>query len=415
MKKTAVCLLAFVSIILGSSLFISCLNYSNRISIAETGLFELNYGNFEEQLNLFDISKPGSINTVITMRDGFFYIVNGEAEKILALNSYGDLLSLYYNEDYYATSAGNDIRAKSSASIWKSLTYPFLLDGKVAVDSRKYVYCVGVVPKERNEQDEAENLLYSQVVLRISSDGSTVDYIGQQGPGGTPFPNIKNIYTTENNELVVVCFQNDGLMVFWFGVNGFLRYQIPIKTSSIPDISPELLNSLPSRDDLFITLENIVPDCYAERLYIKVDYYFSHIDEELKIQNGIDYVKSLVYPLNIETGLYGESLSVASYEDAVAEDFSKLVYHLPYDFFGITKNNWMFFIVTTEDGFDLQMLQPGTQNVIKRTLTVDFKNTLYYSLSLSSEGIISALLCDKNSAKVVWRRTDNLIDSELKS
>lgn len=388
---------------------------SKRISIAETGLFEINYGNFEEQLNLFDIPKPGNINTVITMRDGFFYIVNGESEKVLSLNSYGDLLSLYYNEDYYAPSNGNDIRAKSSSSIWKSLSYPFLLDGKITVDSRKFIYCVGVVPKERNEQDESGNLLYSQVVLRISSDGSTVDYIGQQGPGGTPFPNIKNIYTTENNELVVVCFQNDGLMVFWFGTNGFLRYQIPVKLSSVPKITPESVNSIASQDNLYLTLENIVPDCYAERLYVKVDYYFAHIDEESKTQSGIDYVKSMVYPLNIETGLYAESLSIASYEDYVTEDFSKLVYHIPYDFFGITKNNWMFFIVTTENGFDLQMVQPGTQNVIKRTLNVNFKDTLYYSLSLSSEGIISALLCDKNSAKVVWWRTDNLIDSVLKS
>ena len=299
--------------------------------------------------------------------------------------------------------------------MWKPVSYPFFLNGKIAVDSRKYMYAVGIVPKERNEQDEKENLLYSQVVLRFSSDGSVIDYIGQQGPGGTPFPNIKNVYTTENNELVVVCSTNDGLCAYWFGVNGFLRYQIPVKLSSIPRITPESVNVSASPNDLYITIENIVPDCYAEQLYIKVDYYFSHTDIESKTQSGIDYVKTLVYPLNIETGVFGESVNISSYEDSVTEDFSKLVYHMPYDFWGITKNNWMFFVVTTESGFNVQMIQPGTQNVIKRNLAVDFKDVIYYSLSLSSEGIISALLCDKDSAKVVWWRTDNLIDSVLKS
>lgn len=414
MKKFTACFITGFSVLLIFSLA-SCFNIGKRISIAETNLFEIEYGNFEEQLNLFDIKNPGSIDTYVTMRDGFFYIVNGESEKILSLNSYGDLLSLYYNEDFYAPLKGRNIREKSSSYNWKTLVYPFQLNGKISVDSRKYIYCVGVVPKERNEQDETENLLYSQVVLRISSDGSTVDYIGQQGPGGTPFPTIKNIYTTENNELVVVSSLNDGLMVFWFGNNGFLRYQVPVRLSSVPSITPESVNSIAPADELFVTIENIVPDCYAERLYVKVDYYFPHIDEESKTQSGIDFVKSMIYPLSIQTGLYAEALSIASYEDAVAEDFSKIVYHVPYDFFGITKNNWMFFIVTTENGFDLQMVQPGTQNVIKRTLNVNFKDTLYYSLSLSSEGIISALLCDKNSAKVVWWRTDSLIDSVLKS
>ena len=405
--------LGLVCVIL-SLLLASCLNSNKVLSISETELFRLNYGNFEEQLNLFDLSTPGAIATSVTMRDGFFYVVNGEMEKILSLNSYGDLLSLYYNEDFYSGEK-RGIRSSSSSSLWRSISYPFLLTGKISVDSRKYMYAVGIVPKERNEQDEAEKLLYSQVVLRFSSDGSAIDYIGQQGPGGTPFPTIKNIYTTENNELVVVCHTNDGLCVYWFGMNGFLRYQIPVKLSSIPRISPESVNSIASQNDLYITLENIVPDCYAPRLYVKADYYFPHVAEESRMHSGVDYVKSTIYPLNIETGLYAEPLNVSPYEDSVTKDFSKLTYSMPYDFLGITKNNWMFFVITTENGFNVQMVQPGTQNSIKRNLNIKMKDSVYYSLSLSCEGIISALLCDKDSAKVVWWRTDALIDSVLKS
>ncbi|UKI52870.1 MAG: hypothetical protein L6V86_06935 [Treponema sp.] len=62
----------------------------------------------------------------------------------------------------------------------------------------------------------------------------------------------------------------------------------------------------------------------------------------------------------------------------------------------------------------MMMLQPGTQNVMKRNIEINHKNSLYYSLSLSDEGIISALLCEKEKARLVWWRTDSLLDTMFK-
>lgn len=395
-------------------LFISCGRTGKIRVIAENRLFSVDYGNFEEQLNLFGLKNVGAVSTSITMRDGFFYIVNGEAQKILSLNSYGDLLALYYNSDEYA-SKNPGLPLQSTSAIWKNVEYPFTYTGKIAVDSRKYMYVVGTVPKERNEQDEAENLLYSQVVLCFSSDGTVMEYIGQQGPGGTPFPFIKDIYTTENDELVVVCVTTVGLCAYWFSKDGFLRYKVPVLTDAVPRISPESVNSSASVSDFFVTVENVIPDCYAERLYIKIDYYLPHIDAESKVQSGIDFMESLVYPLDIEKGVYGEPVNIPPFEESVTADFSKITYKLPYDFLGVTKNNWFFFIITTPEGFSIELIQPGTQNVIKRNFEVPHKDILFYSLSLSHDGIISALLAKKERADIVWWRTDSLIDSILKS
>ena len=399
---------AFISVF-----FASCIRSNKVLSVSENELFALNYGNFAEQINLFKLQERGPVSTSLYMRDGFFYIVNGDAGKVVSLNSYGDLLSLFYSEDFYAQANFSSI-INTDSGIWKPISYPFALTGKITVDSRKYVYAGGNVPRERNEQAEDLSLLSSQVVLRISSDGKEIDYLGQQGPSGTPFPDIKNIYTTENNEIVVVCSTNDGLAAYWFASSGFLKYQIPVGVKVVPSIAPESVNVNAEQSDLFVTVENIVPDYYAERLYVKVDYYFSHIDEESKTQSGIDYVKSSVYPLDIATGKFGEALNIPAYEESVTEDFSKLTYKLPYDFLGVTKNTWMYFIITTEKGFNVLMLQPGTQNVIKRNIEINHKNTLFYSLSLSDEGIISALLCEKENARVVWWRTDSLLDTMFK-
>ena len=390
---------------------VSCARQGKILTMEEETLFSLPYGNFEDQLNLFSQDKAGAFKTALTMHDGFFYIMNGESEKILALNSYGDILSLYYNEDLYSTGP-RVLSPQPPSANPKKIAYPFTMDGKITVDGRKYVYAACSIPKERSEQDENGTLLYSQVVLRISSDGSAVDYIGQQGPGGTPFSYITGLYATENNELVAICKTNDGLNVFWFAENGFLRNKIPLSIHDMPVLEKD--DERFSEEDVSVTIENAVPDSAAGTLYVKADYYIPHIDEESKVRSGIDYLESRVYPLDIDTGIFGQSIGIPPYEEVVTEDFTRITYRLPYDFLGITKGGWLYFIVTTESGFSIEMIHSGTHSIIRRKLDVSHKDQLYYSFALSNEGIISALLADKNSARIVWWRTDSLIAALIK-
>ncbi len=369
-------------------------------------LFSLNYGNFENQMNLFDITDVGTICSSLAMRDGFFYIVNGESQKIMSFNSYGDILSLYYGVDHYS-GAKAGIPEHSTASIWHPVNFPFQFCGNIAVDKRKYMYLSCLVPRDRREMDDKENLLYSHVILRVSSDGSTLDYIGQQGPGGTPFPFIKNVYVTENDELVVVCTVTDGLRVFWFSSNGFLKYKIFVGSKDVPLLSKDEGQT----EDYHITIENAVPDSYRHRLYVKADYYLPSYDAESKALSSIDFISSVVHPMDVENGTYSSFVDIPASEEVVSEDFNKIIYRMPYDFIGSTKNGWLFFATKTLEGFAVQMVHPETQYVIKRNFVVDHKNTLFYSLSLSPEGIISAILADKENVKVVWWRTDNIIES----
>lgn len=394
-----------------SVLFFSC-NKKNEIqSIDEENLFTLNYGNFEKELNIFGVDKIGKLTTSVTMKDGFFYIVNGQNQKILSFNSYGDLLSVYYNEDFYSEKY-KGLVSKLNSNLWKPIMYPFELDGKIVVDSKKYMYAVGYVPKERIEQDENEKLIYSQVVLRFSSDGTVLDYIGQQGPSGTPFPFIRQIYVTQKNELVVVCNSNNGSCTYWFSADGYLKYKIPVTDKDIPE---EVFDAnLIGDSEIFTTIENIIPDYSSETLFVKVDYYCSFIDSESKINSGINYLETVIYPLDIKTGTYEKSIIIPPFEESITEDFSKITYKIPYDFLGISKSGWLFFIISTDEGYCVQMLNSKTQNVIKRTLPVKHEEILFSSINLSDEGIISAILAQKEKCKIVWWKTDSLIDSVIK-
>ncbi len=199
MRKILLLATTFISI----ALITSCSKNESVQSISETELFSLPYGNFEEQLSVTDLNDVGGVRFGIAMQDGFFYIVNGESKKILELNSYGDLLTLFYNEDS-ETARLLENSNRPDKSIHHEISYPFDYPGMVAADSNKNIYTVCSIPWDRQEKSDDGTTLYSHTVLRFARDGSSVDYIGQQGPGGTPFPYIKNIYTTSKDELVLV-------------------------------------------------------------------------------------------------------------------------------------------------------------------------------------------------------------------
>ena len=86
------------------------------------------------------------------MRDGFFYIANGESKKIMEMTSYGDLVRLYFNSDANPEpsfmSQDNAVSATRKATI-----YPFNQLGAIAVDNRQYLYAVDELPVERQELD----------------------------------------------------------------------------------------------------------------------------------------------------------------------------------------------------------------------------------------------------------------------
>ncbi len=372
-------------------------------------LFSLDYGNFEDELNVFDLASVGSVDTQITMRDGFFYIANGESKKIMEMTSYGDLICLLYNaENNPVPSFIGD--GSSSNATRKAIAYPFNKITSIALDGRKNLYVVDKLPAERFELSEDEKQQLFQVVLWFDENGNFVDYLGQDGPGGIPFPYIKSIYATQNNEVVVECLSTDGPVIYWMSDKGYLLYKIPVKEQYVPN--PFVTEE---DDDYWLCIENIVPDYSERRLYIKVDYYTSFVDEASHIQSGVDYYKTLLYPFDISTGSFGEPITVPAYHEEMVEGFAVENYSIPYDFLGVTENGWYFFVVSTKDGFNIQMIQDGSLKMITRTLKVASQDNLYHSFNLSAEGILSLLLVKSEKATINWWRTDELIQAVIKN
>lgn len=387
--------------------FFSCDRSNVVISLEKDTLFSLGYGSFEDDLDLFSLANPGPVRTFVEMGDGFFYVANGESKKVMELNSYGDLINIYYNgEANPRPSFATDDNGSDVTATRKAIEYPFNVLGDIAVDSRKYLYVVDRLPVERQERDVESRTLLSQVVLRFDSSGNFIDYIGQQGPGGVPFPYIRDIHTTKNNELVVVCQTNSGMTVYWFNDTGYLLYTVPFSVDGLP-------NPLQSQTDMemFVSLEKIVPSYTERKLFVKIDYYTTTIDTASNVQSGIDYTATLLFPLNIETGKYEHPLTIPPYEESMTDGFTRLVYPLSYEFLGVTESGWLFFIIADDTGYAVQMIHQNGQRIINRHLDVQHGENLYCDFSLSPEGIICALFAKETEADVSWWRTDSLVDA----
>ena len=407
-KKT---LLVSIIVFILAFFAVSCSDSRTIVTLGKENLFTLKYGNFEDQINLFNLSATGGVSTSIVMRDGFFYIANSEAQKILQLNSYGDLLALYYNpETNPVPSFKTDAETAGSVAVTqKAIEYQFNKIGSIAVDNNKLLYVVDSLPPVRQEKDIGQGLVLSQVVLRFDSSGSFIDYLGQQGPGGTPFPYIRNLFTTANNELVVVCNTGKSDVVYWFSEKGYLLYTIPFEQSDLPNPFVQ-----ETSNEIFTSLDTIVPDSQERKLYLKIDYYVSVIDAATKVQSGIDYYQTLLYPFDIESGKYENSITVPALEMRMESSFSDTVYQQPYEFLGVTHSGWFFFIAADSSGYMLQIIQSDGRKILRRHLTVEQKNSLYYAFDLSSEGIISALLAGHENVSIAWWRADELIESLVK-
>ena len=71
----------FVSLLAAALTFTGCFRSESIESINENQLFTIPYGNFEEQIGIRDLNGVGGLRYGVFMRDGFFYISNGDAKR----------------------------------------------------------------------------------------------------------------------------------------------------------------------------------------------------------------------------------------------------------------------------------------------------------------------------------------------
>jgi hypothetical protein len=202
-----------------------------------------------------------------------------------------------------------------------------------------------------------------------------------------------------DDDVAVVCRLQKGWNVYWFDKEGQSRYIILIRSQDIP--IPKGIEGFPVIDSLVVS-----PD--SRQMYLKVDYYADLFDETTKMKTGIQIVGSYLWIMNVETGNYEKNMVIPFFEQTRVENDKKETLSLLYSLLGVAHGHKVFFVIPVEEGYRLLVIDVESKTQKQSFIQVSRDELIYNALSLSPEGILSALLATEYEVKIVWWRTDSL-------
>lgn len=376
--------------------------------IAREELFSLSLGRLDDQIDLFqhEGAVPGGTNR-IAMRDGQFYIANGNAGKIMIFTSYGDLIFLLYNpKTNPAPVLLGQAGSADTVSTRGSVSYPFADLGEIAVASDKRIYVEDSVPRAKAVRDAARGTLADRVVLRFDRKGRAEGFIGQEGLGGAPFPFISAMHVTDRDHLVVVCRVPDSWLVFWYSREGALLYQVEIDGAHLPAADEK--NLIPS-------LAGIMPDMQEPVLHLLIHSYRQTVDESTKTQSSVELVSSCVWKLDLRTRGYTSFIELprnAPRKEKVGLKTTE-VPAPPNDLLGVGSNGYFYVLGFADPNlYRLQVLDPSGRVRAQRYMIIEDSELTYRDLRFSPTGIVYGLLADQTKAHVSWWRSDLVLKGE---
>jgi hypothetical protein len=393
-----------IALVIALLIVVSC-RQKEPESIAREDLFSLNIGRLEDEIAFYSQEDDrGRSRGDLCMRDGIFYISDGDGQKITRYNSYGNILSMIYNDETNPTPLSLKPKEDGKAVTRWTFTYPLQKPGKIAVDARKHIYAEDRLPDERHATDPESKAILDSVILHFNEEGRFLEYLGQEGPGGSPFPRIEGIFTSLNDDLAVVSRIPTGWNIYWFDVEGILLYLIKIKNDSIPIPADR-------KELVFASLDGIIVASDMRKLYIKVDYYRAAFDEATKTRAGSEIDSSVIWTMRVEDGSYEKTIEAPLYEMTWTEANRKSVVRVPYSMMGSAKNENIFFSFPEETGYALAILdtRDSSGRQIQTSIEVNIDEMQFNAFDISTDGILSAMLVSDWTVKFAWWRTDNLL------
>lgn len=387
--------------------FSACSGRKEAIAVAREQLFSLSYGKAEDQVDLFQSSTSKTpLKTRFAMREGIFYVSNGPGARVTRFSSFGDVLSMVYNPEQNPEPLLLKAQSDKGAAGRRAIQYPFRAVGAVAVDGRQNIFVEDRLPAERRVYDKDLDAVLDHVVLRFDKDGNSLDYLGQDGVGGTPFPFIESIYVTASDDCIVVAMTQTNWIVDWFDPKGFVRHSLRIRRDGLPQPQGEKA--------LIANLDRIAPDSDGSRLVVKLDYYRESVDPSTKSDSGVEFAGSWAYHMDPSTGEISDRWEVPTIAAAPAgKDQGPSPVHIP-ELLGMADSR--LFYISSGDGEKsvVSIYDVRTKATSRYSIDIAADELYYSTLYLSPEGILSALLGTRYEARVVWWRFDKIFAGSAK-
>ncbi|WP_157703032.1 LIC_12708 family protein [Alkalispirochaeta alkalica] len=355
--------------------------------------FRLGLGFLEDELGLFagDDSLPRQPNSVV-MRDGLVFVGNGSANKIMGFTSYGDLVRLIYQpRDNPRPVTLAEAGFSEASGTRRAVPFSFENLGRIAVDSRRFLYAEDRLPRTRAVWDDDLGVYLNRQIFRFDNNGQIVDYLGQEGTGGTPFPFVHSMNVTRRDELAVITRTREGFIAFFYSPEGDFLTALEIDRDRLP---------LPSEDDGYIpVLNEVVAGVDEPRLYVKISYYRAQKDPAAGKDHGIALDHARVYWIDLVEGRYEGFVELPR---GNGEEHFELV--------GAARGEHLF-LLSRESSSRIQLVIMNDQGRVlrRRSLEVSEEDMTVRSFHLCYDGVLTALLGYHDEARVVWWRSDRLL------
>ena len=379
--------------------------------LVSSELFSLSMGKMEDQIDLFQFENAMVERTnSVTMRDGWFYIANGSAGKIMVFSSYGDLIFLLYNPQTNpapSTLGPADAGVQQGVSTRGFVAYPFVDIGHIAVASDRTLYVEDAVPEAKAVKDMERGVTRSRAILRFDRKGRQLGSLGEEGIGGSPFPFVSALYVTASDQLVVVCRLPGSWEVFWFSRDGAPLYQVEISNGN-----------LPARPQRGVTqaLVSVLPDLQSPLLYLIISSYKDAGDARSATPASNDAVSTRAYKLDLRTQAYSPgAVEFPTNPPHRTKSGLKTVEipSPPSDVLGVSSGGYFYLLAYTDTNlYTLQIVDPSGRVRAQRRVVIEDSELAFRDIHLSSTGIIYGLLADKSKAHVSWWRSDLLLKGE---
>lgn len=387
-----------LSLLLTGGIFTAC-SHSSQV-LGKEPLFNIEIGQMEKQLYLTMLPETNRlIRENYVHQNGLFYVANSHANKVMVLTTFGDLLTLYYDpNDNPAPVTLVRNRELDVVSNLNAYAHDFENIGLISVDSANRLYVEENVQKGREETDNSSGIFLNRVILRFDQNGNALDYLGQEGIGGTPFPYIHSFRMGKNDLFSVVCRKIEEWDIFSFSHSGKLLQKITFKESDLSMLSKD---RIPSLDNIFINHT-------GSRLFLKINFYERRFGKNDGLSGVVYFKESSIWVYDVASEKF------ISHFDLPKKLIQNELYHVNrevlFDLIGMDKKSNLFFLAPHEENLFELFIVTWKGKVLERVrLNVKEEGLYYHQFYVSSEGIVSGLFAYDSHVEMVQWRTDSIV------
>ena len=392
------------ALIVSSLVLSGCGRNGSSDMIERRHQFSMAIGKMEDQIDLIQIpGQPFQQSIDIVMRNGLYYISDGAARKVMEFSSYGDLLTLHFNESVNPAPVllGEDTGDGRTVNR-KAFGYPFSELGGIAVTASGMLLVEDALAEDRHIWDEELGTSLRNVILRFDDEGNVIDYVGQEGISGTPFPYIDTISVGLGDVLTVIARTLENWLIFGYDAAGNRMYSYKLSEQSLPGADEALVASL----------DAVMPAPESDRVFVKTDYYRDNSADADNQEPDYRFYRSTVHWIDTRSGRFSGSLDLppSLRTSGKAQMFNREEQEVIQYLVGVSEGGYLFFVSpVTEEIYNLLIIDLSGLVIHRGSLRLSDEDILFSRFYVTHDGILTAFIAGDTEVDVVLWRTDRYI------